>query len=248
MPEKGDGAEGIVKNHNFVNLKLKIKEETMRKISIFFLILSFCVFNLTLLSYASPKTQKENAQTETGEGQQGGNKAMKGDVELSISASLDIDRTKIKVDGEEEGALTTTTFSVPLRVGYFITDNIEIEPEINFNYMNMSYEDDSASATTALLLANAAYNFDIPSQVMPFVLGGVGIMTTRTSYDGESESESGFAWNVGGGIKWFAADRVALRVEYRFIHYSLTAEEDTYYKITASHTNHRIFVGISIFF
>jgi opacity protein-like surface antigen len=97
------------------------------------------------------------------------------------------------------------------------------------------------------LLANVAFNFNTPSQVMPFVLGGVGLMTERTSSDGESESESEFVWNVGGGIKWFAANRVALRVEYRFIHFPLTTVYP-YPKITESHTNHRIFVGISIFF
>ena len=223
----------------------------MRKISIFFLILSFCVFNLTFLSYASPKTQKENAQTETGEGQPEGNKGRKGDIEFSTAASLDINRVKTKEEGidyERERALTITTLSIPVRVGYFLTDNIEIEPEITHTYMKYSYEDYSGSTTTSLLLANVAFNFNTPSQVMPFVLGGVGLMTERTSYDGESESESGFAWNVGGGIKWFVANRVALRIEYRFISFSLTTEEDTNYKITESHTNHRIFVGISMFF
>lgn len=221
----------------------------MRKISIFFLVLIFFVFNLAIIGYASPKTQKENAQIETGEGQPGGTKAMKGDVELSTAASLDIDRIKEKIDGVEvEEVLTISTFSVPLRIGYFLTDNIEIEPEIYFIYLRMSYDEESASSTTALLLANVAYNFGTPSQVMPFVLGGVGLMTERTSYDGESESASGFAWNVGGGIKWFAANRVALRVKYRFIHYSITTEVDTFVKVTDSHTNHRIFVGLSIFF
>jgi opacity protein-like surface antigen len=217
----------------------------MRKISIFFLILSFCVFNLAIIGYASPKTQKENAQTETGEGQQEGNKGRKGDIEFSTAASLDIDKMKQKIDEEwEEEALTTTTFSVPLRVGYFITNNIEIEPEIIFNRVHMSYMDESASTTVALLLANVAFNFSTTSQVMPFVLGGVGLMTIGASYDGEDESESGFAWNAGAGIKWFATNRVALRIEYRFIHYSMTTE----YDVTISHTNHRIFVGISMFF
>lgn len=222
----------------------------MRKISIFFLILSFCVFNLTFLSYASPKTQKENTQIETEEGKSRRNKGRKGDIEFSTAASLDIDRVKMKVDWidyEEEEALTITTLSIPVRVGYFLTDNIEIEPEITHTYMKYSYEDYSGSTTTSLLLANVAFNFNTPSQVMPFVLGGFGLMTERTSYDGESESESEFVWNVGGGIKWFAANRVALRVEYRFIHFPLTTVE-LYYKITESHTNHRIFAGISIFF
>ena len=221
----------------------------MRKILIFFLVLSFCVFNLAFLAYAGPKAKKENAQIETGEGQTGGTKAEKGKVEFSTAVYLDIDRVKQKVDEEwEEEALTTTTFSVPLRVGFFITDNIEIEPEINFNRVRVSYEDESASATTALLLANVAFNFNTTSQVMPFVLGGAGLMIIGASYDGETESESGFAWNVGGGIKWFVANRVALRVKYRFIHYSITTEVDTIVEITTSHTNHRIFVGISMFF
>jgi len=220
----------------------------MRKISIFFLILSFYAFNLAFLGYASPQTQKENGQIEY-EVPKVANKAMKGDVEFSTAASLDIDRTKTKVNEEwADEALTTTTFSVPLRVGYFLTDNIEIEPEINFDYVSMSYQDDSASASTVLLLANVAYNFDTPSQVMPFIIGGVGIMTARVSDGEESESESGFAWNLGGGIKWFAANQVALRIEYRLIHFSSTTDWGNEIEITTSNTNHRIYVGLSIFF
>jgi len=227
----------------------------MRKIQIFFLVLIFFVFNLAIIGYASPKIQKENTQIETEEGKSGGNKARKGKVELSTAASLDIDRVKTKLEfpsNESEYAVTITTLSIPVRVGYFLTDNIEIEPEITHTYMKYSQQDYSSSTTTSLLLANVVFNFNTPSQVMPFVLGGVGLTTERTSSDGESESESGFAWDVGGGIKWFVANRVALRVEYRIIHFPLTTEDiylmELHYKITESRTSHRIFVGISIFF
>jgi opacity protein-like surface antigen len=210
---------------------------------------------LAFLAYAGPKAKKENAQIETGEGKSGGNKARKGKVELSTAASLYIDRVKTKLEfpsNESEYAVTITTLSIPVRVGYFLTDNIEIEPEITHTYMKYSQQDYSSSTTTSLLLANVVFNFNTPSQVMPFVLGGVGLTTERTSSDGESESESGFAWDVGGGIKWFVANRVALRVEYRIIHFPLTTEDiylmELHYKITESRISHRIFVGISIFF
>ena len=220
----------------------------MRKISIFFLILGFCVFNLTFLSYASPKTQKENAQTETGEGQLEGNKGRKGDIEFSTAASLDIDRIKEKIDGVDvEEVLTISTFSVPVRVGFFLTNNLEIEPEVIYNYMRMSLDGEYLSQTTAVLLANVAFNFGTSSQVMPFVVGGAGIiMISEGATDEETVSESGFAWNVGAGIKWFAANSVALRFEYRFISFSIT--EVDIFELKQSHTVHRIFAGISIFF
>ena len=34
-----------------------------------------------------------------------------------------------------------------LRIGYFLIDNVEIEPDINYNYTRMSYEDEYASST-----------------------------------------------------------------------------------------------------
>ncbi|NIO48595.1 MAG: outer membrane beta-barrel protein [Candidatus Aminicenantes bacterium] len=220
----------------------------MRKISIFFLILSFCVFNLTFLGYASPKTQKENAQTETGEGQPEGNKGRKGDIEFSTAASLDIDRIKEEIDGVEVGeVLTLSTFSVPVRVGIFLTNNLEIEPEVIYNYMRISSDGEYASQTEAILLANVAYNFGTSSKVMPFMVGGAGItIISRSATDVETVSESGFAWNVGAGIKWFAANSVALRFEYRFISFSIT--EVDIFELKQSHTVHRIFAGISIFF
>jgi len=56
--------------------------------------------------------------------------------EFSTSASLDIN--KVKYNGD---SATRTTFSIPVRVGYFITKNIEIEPEINYMHttFNPSY-------------------------------------------------------------------------------------------------------------
>ncbi len=211
----------------------------MRKISIFFVILSFCIFNLTLLSYASPKA--------SGEGQPEGNKDRKGDVEFSTATTIDIDRIKEELDGVKfDEVLTLSEFTVPVRVGFFLTNNLEIEPEVNYNYQRVSWNGDYASQTATVLLANVAYNFSTSSQVMPFVIGGAGIvMLSASATDEETESESGFAWNAGAGIKWFVANSVALRLEYRLLSFSITYEDG--FELKESHTYHRILAGISIF-
>ncbi len=219
----------------------------MKRSVINLIVLIFCISSFAFLGYASPSTNNENARTE--EEQTGGTTVEKGKFEFSIATYLNIDRIKTKYDGEEFDPYTITTLSVPVRLGYFLTNNIELEPEIVHTYVKYSEEDYSYSQTSSLLLANVAYNFKTASKVMPFVIGGAGL--ARVSYDEtgeEGESHSSFAWNAGGGIKWFATNSVALRIEYRFMHFAFKEDIDTIYKITEGHTYHRIFFGFSVFF
>jgi len=218
----------------------------MRQITII-AILFFCIFGFGFLGYASSTANKENARVE--EEQTGGATVEKGKVEFSIAAYLSIDRAKSKYDGVEGEPYTITTLSIPTRLGYFLTRNIELEPEIIHTSMKVSYAGESYSQTSSLLLANVAFNFQTASKVMPFVIGGAGLARTSASATGEETvSSSSFAWNAGAGIKWFVANSAALRIEYRFIHYSFTEEVDTIATITEGHTYHRIFFGVAVFF
>jgi len=219
---------------------LLIKEKTaeglkpLRKISYLFLIISFFIINLNFIVYASPRGKNENAKEITEKNQQIKTKK-KYNWEFSIAASAGL-----RIEPWIDGSLSTITFSVPARIGYFLGEKIEIEPEITFMFEkpNGTYE------TNTLLLANIVYNFNRSSKVNPFILAGGGIiMYSEESdiqvVDSESWIETHVAMNIGAGIKWFISKQFAFRVEYRFIIYQDNADNITY---------HNIITGVSIFF
>ena len=210
----------------------------MRKVSYLFLIISFFIINLNFMVYASPRGKNENAKEITEKNQQIKTKTKKYKWEFSTAASLDINRELYNGDYK-----VTTTISVPLRIGYFLSKNFEIEPEINYIHVtiNPSY-DRKFSYSDALLFTNFVFNIDTPSRVTPFILVGGGII--RISREAIIEpyqmvTSTYSVFDAGAGLKWFAAKRVALRTEYRFIYYKENAD-------TIIH--HKIFIGVSIFF
>ena len=194
----------------------------MRKNLLILLALSLFILNLTILSHAVPGIKKEN----------------KYKWEFSTAASLDIDKESYNGDYK-----VTTTISIPLRIGYFLSKNFEIEPEINYIHVtiNPSY-DGKLSYSDALLFANFAFNINTPSRVTPFILAGGGII--RISREAIIEpyqmvTNTYSIFDAGAGLKWHVAKRVALRPEYRFMYYKENA---------VNITHHKLLLGISIFF
>lgn len=155
-----------------------------------------------------------------------------GDKELGVAASW----ATIKEKGASD---SYWGYHLALRLGYFLTQNIEIEPEVifaKFKNVDAGY----------ILSANLAYHFNPASKTVFFVLGGVGISNTVILWPipnviilGGVEDESWMVFNGGAGFKAFMSKTWALRVEYRFQYFS----GDLF-----DMTNHYIMVGISGFF
>lgn len=207
----------------------------MRKIQLILLALCYLLFNLN--SIASAASLNEKAETLIEENNSTRSKIQKHKWEFSTSASLDIRK-------EPSGAAydTITTISIPIRLGYFINKNFEIEPEINHTHVSEKYTFGHYSHWETLFLTNIAFNFTNSSQITPFLLGGLGIkrMPQESAIEPYREwIETYFVKNGGGGLKWFDSKRVALRIEYRYMRYK---ENGVYI------SHHKIFTGISLFF
>jgi hypothetical protein len=152
-----------------------------------------------------------------------------GDKEFSIAASF---MSRKVEDGE-----SWTVLNIPIRIGYFVTKNVEIEPEILFT----SWEDEDLGY---VLSGNLAYNVilaDQESKTVPFLFSGVGFSNTITYLPNfawlGAEDETWTVLNVGGGIKFFLQKRAALRFEYRFQKFS--GDWD--------YTYHNMLLGVSAF-
>ena len=154
----------------------------------------------------------------------------KGDKELSIAASF---MSRKYEDGE-----AWTVINIPIRLGVFVTKNVEIEPEILFS----KWEDEDLGF---LLSGNLAYNFTIlepESRTVPFLFSGFGFSNTYVYFPSfllpGIEDETWTVVNLGGGAKFFLSKAAALRWEYRF--QKFFGDWDLTY--------HNIFLGVSAFF
>lgn len=60
--------------------------------------------------------------------------------------------------------------------------------------------------------------YDIPteSSVSPFVFGGAGLMGLSQSFLDESETESGFGWQLGGGVAFEGESNISPFIEARY--------------------------------
>lgn len=154
--------------------------------------------------------------------------------EFSTAASIALTTTSAG-----KASVSGSTVTVPVRLGYFVTKNFEIEPELLFERTSL----EETSQSTLSCFGNAAYNFPSASRVTPFVLAGVGLQSVSASSGSASETESCFAFNGGGGVKFFVSDKAALRLEYRLVFFKSGESE-----AKTNTTIHRILAGLSLFF
>jgi len=139
-----------------------------------------------------------------------------GVVEASISASLQ--------SVSKGGGSSSTNILISPRVGFFLHDGLEIEPELVFFVPD-------ESDVPYMVNGNVAYNFLSSSKAYPFLLVGYGIANT-VPFFGIPFSRYDFTvgvLNIGGGMKALLSERVAIRVEYRFQKFSGEGPQQGYY-------------------
>jgi opacity protein-like surface antigen len=138
--------------------------------------------------------------------------------------------------------------SLALRPGFYIIDGLVVEPEILWTAVEKVPPSFSLSG-------NLAYNFSIPeSHITPFVLVGYGtgnaIPLFQRLFFRSSDKLDISVLNIGAGVKFFVAERIALRTEYRYQRYS---QEETFSSGSFSSTTktiqnfHNVFLGFSVF-
>ncbi len=110
-----------------------------------------------------------------------------------------------------EGSDGSGAFLISPRLGVFIVEGLEFEPEVLLMFAS---ERDPVYVLNGLL----SYNFLSVGKAVPFLLAGYGVANTvpffnvpLTSYD-----FSVGVVNAGAGVKVFLSEDIALRIEYRF--------------------------------
>jgi len=126
------------------------------------------------------------------------NFAKKGVWELG--GGIGFSSTTFVFDGES-GDDALTTFMFEPYIGYFVINSLELGLIPSFETTSFG---DFSSNSFGIYFA-PAWNFDLQSNVFPFIEGRVGYNTSTVKYDdGEEEIEettSGLAYGARGGVK-----------------------------------------------
>jgi opacity protein-like surface antigen len=161
---------------------------------------------------------------------------------FEFSAALSFQNIRNDTDEQSAGL-----WNIPVRVGYFLTKWLEVEPEIMLT--KTDYYQTIPEPWSYLASLNIAANFLRPNRVIPFILAGAGFgngFPLMGSVSGASHMDS-FAVNLGGGLKFFIIPSAALRLEYRFSHYRMSYAlfNET---STANADLHQVLIGVSLVF
>lgn len=122
------------------------------------------------------------------------NFATKGTVELG--GSIGFSSTTYVSNGESAND-ALSTFIVQPYVGYFVVNSLELGLVPSFMSQSLG---DYSSSTFAIYFA-PAWNFDLKSNLFPFIEGRIGYNTTSTDNGITDASASGLAWGFRGGVK-----------------------------------------------
>src|SRR5690606_22157514 len=94
-------------------------------------------------------------------------------------------------------------------------------------YGSNSHSSDVVDGSFKTLSVMGVLGYDIPTQsrVAPYVFGGAGFMSVDPPFDG-ADSESGFGWQLGGGVALTGESNVAPFLEGRYQSASLGDEDE----------------------
>jgi|GEM_PF-1090467 len=167
----------------------------------------------------------------------------KGQMELSLSAAF--------MGIQESGEDFSSAFNLSTRLGYFLSKEFELEPEIIFS----SYGGDGNPGI--ILSGNLLCNLHLQKQFggFPFFLAGLGWANSLHYFNQMNFGEVDRNYtilNLGVGVKSLIGKSAALRMEYRFQRFY--AEKIEYWGQFAGHytydpslSYHNFMMGLSVF-
>ena len=121
-----------------------------------------------------------------------------------------------------------------------VSSSIGISQSLDFGYPSTVRTPDVLSYT-----GNVVVNVPSGSSVVPYVTGGVGGLSlfSREAF-GIDQTETLFATNVGGGVKWYAG-RWGLRGDYRFLAVPSKDESSAFFGNDARY-GHRVYGAVML--
>ena len=164
-------------------------------------------------------------------------------IELGVDAALAYESSDA-VDG------ISLTVPVPrLRVGFFLTDAVSLEPSLQFHYARSTVENPITGDERTVSGSNYELDFGLlyhfstdraQKQVYIRPLIGINGFSSGDDDDDDDTSASQVVFGVGLGVKLPSTNRLATRLEGGFVH---RAEDDPFFP-----SSNRIYASFGISF
>ncbi|NTV60218.1 MAG: porin family protein [Chlorobiaceae bacterium] len=150
------------------------------------------------------------------------------------------------------GLMTNSTYgglddAYEYETGYLVNAAIglksgayRVEAEIGYHQNDFKYYSDY-NLTAWSFMANGYYDIGLSdSNITPYIMGGLGIANVNWEYSGGNDDDTTFAWQVGAGVGFKAADKVTIDIGYR---YFATTDVELYgYDLSVG--SHNIVAGV----
>jgi outer membrane protein W len=149
-------------------------------------------------------------------------------VAAPARAAIDEGDWEVSLGGQWMISEFDTNYGLNLRLGYFVTPNVQVGGWLGFRnqrYKGKARDSSGAivaewnhEASTFDIAAFAAYYFEVAEDWYPYLGGFVGYDSTEIKENiGERERLKRDGFNIGGfaGVKFFLSQRASVFVEYR---------------------------------
>ncbi len=90
-------------------------------------------------------------------------------------------------------------------------------------------------------MANAYFDIDNGSQLVPFIMGGLGYAMVDAEIAGVSDEDSSWAAQVGVGMNYKLNDDVSVGLSYRFFY----IDDLDFSGVEAEYSSHRAMLGFT---
>jgi opacity protein-like surface antigen len=160
-----------------------------------------------------------------------------GTISVSGATGLDFSKTTTKIEGMDD--LKTDAFSVELNGEYYIMNNVGVGLILMYESLkeDVAMSDDRYETSSMMVGPQVVYNVSVNEQVSVPVFAAFG----SVSVDNGTDDYSGWAWAIGGGVRYFVTDRFSFD---GYIFYDSMSLEDG---IKMDVTDFAGRVGISIY-
>ncbi|MBE0568431.1 MAG: porin family protein [Deltaproteobacteria bacterium] len=137
-----------------------------------------------------------------------------GTIELSGKTAFDFSDTTTEVTGSPD--IDETSYSFQIDGLYYLQNNLGLG--LIFEYEETEF--DSIDSSTFIIGPQVTYNFPLGEKVSLFVNGAVGYATAEV----EDFDADGWAFQLGGGLKYFLTNSASINGAVTYQNLSLEAD------------------------
>lgn len=160
-----------------------------------------------------------------------------GTMELSGWTALGYNSQTVDFGGGEQDY---SSFSIDIGGSYYVVKNLAVGAFVNYLDESNSGDLGDSDSSTFVVGPQLTYNLGVAPQASVFFTGGLGYATN----DEDGFATDGWAFTLGGGLRYFPVDRVSFDALLSYISASL--EDDL--GDTVDTSGFGIGVGLTVYF